>query len=357
MLKPSLDRTMPWHRHQSAGSEDSVLDVEFERVQQMASKSEAISTDEAIPESEKTLLDLVLEADPESSQVNVPFCDAEQHFVNCRLAITTELDGVVYGIGVPFDHAVIVTVEQTDGTILAMDPDDDENTELLEIMAGALAKYLGEDLKLKRTPQVLTIEGDLDQYIKDWKTDIFGQPIDAETLLDDSDDSTESFFDFMKAELGEEEFQKTLEEDFGLNDLDDINPALRALFDIPGLGTASDDVEGIKDIFSNLGNIDEESLEAPFKSISTDIDHEGTALKLVGFNFKNGNVYSLVKPFKPYTLVGKKSDDEDDLRFNLLTIEESKLVVPRLQNICRAALKKVGIELPDKYMSRGRKSQ
>ena len=80
------------------------------------------------------------------------------------LAFRHGLDNAVaVNDGVPFDHAVIVTVEQTDGTILAMDPDDDENTELLEIMAGALAKYLGEDLKLKRTPQVLTIEGDLRQ--------------------------------------------------------------------------------------------------------------------------------------------------------------------------------------------------
>ena len=98
----------------------------------------------------------------------------------------------------------------------------------------------------------------------------------------------------------------------------------------------------------NVFNADETSLEAPFKAISTDLEHEGVALKLVGFNFKDGNIYSLVKPLKPYTLVGKKSNDEDDLRFCLLTKAESKLVIPRLQDVCRADLKVLGLELLDK---------
>jgi hypothetical protein len=91
----------------------------------------------------------------------------------------------------------------------------------------------------------------------------------------------------------------------------------------------------------------EESLEAPFKAISTDLEHSGVALKLVGFNFRNGNIYSLVKPLKAYTLVGKMSNS-DGLRFDLLTKEESKLVIPRLQEVCRADLKKAGLDLPDR---------
>lgn len=336
-----------------ASTDDSFLDVEFERVQQkQAIEDEADDVTnkalEDIPDSGKTLLDLALEADPEWQEIRVPFCDQEELFIDCKLAITAELDGNIYGIGIPFGHAVIVTIEQNDGTILALNPDDDENGELLEIMAGALAKNLGQDLKLKKTPRVLTIEGDLDQYTKNWKTEIFGGAIDAPTLLDESDESMDSFLDFMKSELGNQEFESTIAEDFSLNDLDDIDPEWRKLFDIPGLGTESQDEEGFEQMVKNVFNADETSLEAPFKAISTDLEHEGVALKLVGFNFKDGNIYSLVKPLKPYTLVGKKSNDEDDLRFCLLTKAESKLVIPRLQDVCRADLKVLGLELLDK---------
>lgn len=336
-----------------ASSDDSFLDVEFERVQRKQDLQDGAGDTskkslENIPDSEKTFLDFALEADPEWQEIRVPFCDQEEHFIDCKLAITAELDGNIYGIGIPFGHAVIVTIEQNDGTILALNPDDDENGELLEIMAGALAKNLGKDLKLKKTPRVLTIEGDLDQYTKNWKTEIFGGAIDAPTLFDESDETIDSFLDFMKNELGSQEYETTMAEEFSLNDLDDIDPELRKLFDIPGLGTESEDEEGFEEMLKSIFNADQTSLEAPFKAISTNLDHEGVALKLVGFNFKDGNIYSLVKPLKPFTLVGKKSIDEDDLRFSLLTKAESKLVVPRLQDVCRADLKVFGLELIDK---------
>jgi hypothetical protein len=352
--KPSLNkRTTDPQILAAASNDDSVLDVEFELVQQ----TEPIEEDKPVgikPDSEKTLLDLALEANPEFQEIRVPFCDKDQQVINCKLALTAELDGNVYGIGVPFGHAVVVTIEQPDGMVLALDPDDEDNAEILEIMAGALAKYLSKDLKLKKTPSVLTIEGDLDHYTKDWQTEILGKPIDAATLVDDSDDSMESFFAFMKDELGEDEFQQTMDEDFDMNDVDDIDPSLREFFEVAGLGTAAGDLEGMEEIMTGLMSLDdasldksslEESLEAPFKAISTDLEHNGIALKLVGFNFRNGNIYSLVKPLKAYTLVGKMSDD-DGLRFNLLTKEESKLVIPRLQDVCRADLKKAGLDLP-----------
>jgi hypothetical protein len=223
-----------------------------------------------------------------------------------------------------------------------------ENQELVEIMASKLQEYLGDDVFLKNTPKILTIGGGaLDKYTANWETSLlFDETVDRETLMDDTDEGLDFFYNFMKEELGDEEFQKTLDECQQNEDGLLIDKDLLQLFDVPGLGEQSHNVKGIQEMLDTLLDQDQESA---FNDIGQDLTHEGVALKLVGFHFNDNNEksYSLVTLLKPFTIVGKYCNrdetTQDSLQFELLTLQEEKLVIPRLEQICQKDLEEAGL--------------
>lgn len=285
----------------------------------------------------KTLLDVSLESDPELANMRIPFVDPTgKSYIDCQLAFMVDLDGMSYAIGVPFDYSAAITVEKRDGSVIYISPDDDENEELMQMMADQLQKEIGEDVSLKRTPRVLTISGDLNKYTKDWQSKMF-DAVDTETLMDDSDEDIDSFLDFMKKELGEEEVEKALKAD-----PTDIDEETMKLFSIPGFGTDEEDIEGIEKMLEDMF----EDPSKSFDAIDKDLTNEKVGLKLVGFNFRDGNVYSLVQMMQPFTMVAKQiSGENDDIRFELLTPEEGKIVFPRLNEVCESELQKAGLTL------------
>lgn len=329
-------------------SENNIVDVEFDRVEEDSSSSKTTSIvvekqdnddDDDDNETSNTLLDISLNADPDWKDARVPFLDGE-NYIDVKLAFMTELDGTTYGIATPFDPVVAVAFEKADGTAIYLDPDDDENEELMQLMATQLQEHVGEDLQLKRTPRVLTVSGPLENYTKNWRKKILPNPVDVETLLqdDDEDDDAglESLFEFMKQELGEEEYEKTLKES-----PDSIDPDMLALFDIPGLGTEEGDVEGVEELFNSLLEEPEDQLKA--------LDQFGlgtnstASLKLVGYILGSGKSYSLVQILQPYVIMGKYVEAAEDTHFELLSKEEAALVEPRLGEVCREDLKKAGL--------------
>ena len=49
--------------------------------------------------------------------------------------------------------------------------------------------------------------------------------------------------------------------------------------------------------------------------------------------------YSLVKLLQPYVLIGKYAGDEKEgIRFELLTHEEERVVIPKLEELCQEDL-------------------
>ena len=343
-----------------------VVDVEFERSPEPEERGGQNSTTATSPKSKtkkkkpnskkkpstdttaegKSLFELSLESDPQWKEVRIPFVD-NQHgtVIDGTLAFCVELEGISYGIAVPCDHAAAITVEDTDGSVMNMYPDLEENEEIMEIMAAQLVENVGADLSLKRTPRVLTIEGDLDQYTKNWEEEILPKPNAVEELMDDSDEDLQFFHDFMKKELGEEEYEKTMAEPVTAEDIGD---ELMELFDIPGFGTRKDDVAGVEAMMKSL--LDEEDpSEGMEEALGGDIlDHEGAALKLISYNFKNGKSYSLVQLLKPYTLVGrlnKEVTENEGIQFDLLSPEEEKIIIPKLEELCRKDLEASGLSL------------
>jgi len=323
-------------------SSQDVVDVDFERIGDSASNETKNQKDKEAPlASPSTLFDLSLDSDPEWKEMRIPFIEGD-NYIDGKLAFMTELDGVNYGIAIPFESAAAITFEKADGTIEYMSPDNDENEEIMQIMAAQLQEHVGADLTLKRTPRVLTISGPIDDLTKNWETELLPSPVDKEALLDESDESLDFFQEFMKKELGDDEYEKTMR---GEDDDTEISDDLLKLFNVPGMGTSEDDTAGLEELFGSLLDSPEEQLAELEKTKGQDLSHQGMALKLVSYQLPDKKSYSLVKLLQPYALIGKYVQEDDDVRFELLSIAEAKLVVPRLEKLCQDDLKEAGLEL------------
>jgi hypothetical protein len=328
------------------------VDVDFVPVERDENASSRQDSQDFFPdEKSRNLFDLSLESDPDFLNTRIPFVDGSgrsENGVNCidvKLAFMAELDKVQYGIAIPFDSAVALTFEKEDGTVQYLSPDLDDNEELMEIMAVQLKEHVGEDLRLMRTPRVLTVSGPLAEYTKDWKTKLIPKPIEPKDLLSRSDDADElaDFHKFMREELGEEEYLKAINE---TPDEDEMNSLLH-LFEVPGIGDKRDDDEGMQDMLRNLFSPQVDFEEAKNELGLANLEHEGVALKLISYVFASGKSYSLVKLLNPYAIVAKYVTDSGDQngRFELLTPAEEEIVLPRLEQACKKDLELAGLKL------------
>lgn len=341
----------------------------------------------------KSLIDVSLETgDPKWQRTRVPFVRGNE-CIDCKLVFTVDLDGQSYGIAIPFDDAVAIVIQELDqsadgvgnyvvdkrmdpkANILRRDPsvtktynvdpdsyrDNEEYAELMEIFASKVQEEFGEDYKLRKTPKVLTISGGLGKIIENWDRQLVPKPYAVKELLkaielpqdeEGMEKELDSFISFMREELGDEEFEKTMNEEMTDEDLE-----LMKLFEVPGLGGNfqcydDDDLKGLEELIDSMGKdlIDDEVVEA--KKFVPDI--ENSSLRLFSFEFpETGKSYALVKPLQPYTLVGRLVTDvgeeetgtESTIRFELLTADEESIVFPRLEQVCLEDLKAKGLTL------------
>jgi hypothetical protein len=128
------------------------------------------------------------------------------------------------------------------------------------------------------------------------------------------------------------------------DDDDELTAELMSLFNVPGLGDNEDDPAAMQELFDSLLDSPEEQL-TDLQKMGDDVSHQGVALKLVSYKFPDNKAYSLVQLLQPYALIGKYVAADDDIRFELLTAAEAKLVVPRLEKVCREDLEKAGLQL------------
>lgn len=373
------------------GGGGGVLDVEFERVVEDRRKDKGASSHAAASKapieasvdgtSSTSWIEWSLEADPELNSTRIPFygfrptegddSDDDRFFdsIDVKLAFLVELDGETYGIGTPFDHAVALTVETTSKGRTANDgdstssssfrvqnlPPTSDNEELMEIMATQLHESVGNDLKLVRTPRVLTVRGPLERYTQNWRTELLPEPLTTEQLLDESDEEVEDFLKFMRRELGDQEVDKTLR---GESQISAEDAELMELFNIPGMGDQQDDGEGIKELLESLLDPPQDQDEQLQKLDPTALNGQSAAIKLFSYIMPDsGKVYSLVSLLQPYVLVAKRvtsapstgtNDDAESrgsVRFELLPPHEEQLLIPRLEQVCQDDLERAGLQL------------
>lgn len=277
----------------------------------------------------KTLVDLSLDSDPEMKDLLVEFVEmtasGNQKYIDCKLPFTVDLNGVTYSIGTPTDPIVAVVTDDASGDKIMLDADDDSKEEIFQIAAAALVKYIGEDLRLKRTPRILTVEGDLNSYTDKWVQE---DRVSTEEFLVTEDENDEFLDDFFKDELG-----PNYEEEFLIDEQSDEEAEMfMNMFSVPGLGTEEYDEKGIEEMFQEM---------ASGSDLSSDAEVDNTkALPLFPFKGPDDTTYTLVQITQPMLLVGKEDASIDKAQRLLLNAEESAKVLPQVRSEFRDLMEK-----------------
>ena len=108
----------------------------------------------------------------DDSQVPIPFMDLESNsFIECYVDAVAEVDGVEYTIGVPCDHAVALCYFDEENQLVPVELEDDLMDDVFPIAESIVAEEFGEELVLQRTPQTLTLVGELDEDDEDEEND------------------------------------------------------------------------------------------------------------------------------------------------------------------------------------------
>jgi len=332
--------------------------------------------------SQMSLVEYSQKQDPDWKTMPVAFCDPiSNSYIDCNLAFYVKDplgqngQGAEYSLGVPCEVPIVVALEIADDEENGNDNNDDaavtylsrvipinpENTdtdndigeeeknEIFQIAARALMEEFGSGIRLKKTPRVLTIEGNIDEVIGDWKEVLMESTNssrdvgklsfeDALGLFDDSSNVGEDYFDkIMRRDLGPD-YMKLADEDAD----GEIDEELLKLFDLDSV-SKDGDMSEVLDFLKNSGSS---------KSINDDFDNllqqlkPSAALRLLNFMTEDGKEVTILRPVRPMLLLGKE-DPEDYTRRILLTDEEMAEVLPRLESACREGLEKAGFFLAD----------
>jgi hypothetical protein len=332
--------------------------------------------------SQMSLVEYSQKQDPDWKSMPVAFCDTVSNsYIDCNLAFYVKDplgqngQGAEYSLGVPCEVPIVVALETADdeengngendnaavtnlSRVIPINPEntdkddilgEDEKNEIFQMAARALMDEFGSEIRLKKTPRVLTIEGNLEEVIGDWKEVLLESVSnskdvgklsfeDALGLFDGNNNDGEDYFDqIMRRDLGPD-YMKLADED-GDGEIDE---ELLKLFDLDSLNKDGDMSE-VLDFLKNSGgsnNIDDD-----FDNLLQQLK-PSAALRLLNFMTEDGKEVTILRPVRPMLLLGRE-DPEDYTRRILLTDEEMAEVLPRLESVCREGLEKAGFFLAD----------
>jgi len=325
--------------------QSDAIDVEFVRADDDGSDDKPAKT--SLGDIRQSPLQASLNMVEPRLRIPIEFTDPiSKTFIPCNLAFILEHDGVQYSIGTPVHTQVAVFCEEDMGSSYFIDPDEDDNLELMEMAAAKFESINNCKLIFQRTPRTLTVQGNLDRLIKGWKSDDRLEPGDVVDLFDESEE--DEFFDsFFKKELGANYRELYLAEDA---EIDKEAQDLMEAFSIPGFGDRKGDTEGLEKIVGEIEKDNEIAQQDPNTWGSNDSE---AALRLVGFEGPDGKPYSLVKMLQPVILVAKEDDDlAPDQRF-LLSKQEADEIIPILEQEFQAELAAAGLSIAPNFQSPG----
>lgn len=96
--------------------------------------------------------------------VPIPFVDIKGNsFIECYADSVAKVKGVEYTIGVPCDYSVAICYFDENEALVPVELDDDLMDDVFPIAEGIVAEEFGEELALQRTPQTLTLVGELEE--------------------------------------------------------------------------------------------------------------------------------------------------------------------------------------------------
>lgn len=124
----------------------------------------------------------------EEESVPIPFLDKEGNsFIECYADSVATVDGVEYTIGVPCDYCVALCYFDADDNLIPVELSDKLMDDIFPVAENLITEEFGEELVLQRTPQTLTLVGELDEEDEDDQEDDDEDEQDGE----DADDGEE----------------------------------------------------------------------------------------------------------------------------------------------------------------------
>ena len=118
----------------------------------------------------------------EDEGVAIPFLDTtENSFIECYADSIAMVGGIEYTIGVPCDYCVALCYFDPNGNLVPVELHDKLMDDIYPVAENIVLEEFGEELSLQRTPQTLTLVGELEEDEDDSEDD----------LEDDEDDEDE----------------------------------------------------------------------------------------------------------------------------------------------------------------------
>ena len=326
-----------------------------------------------------SLIEYSQKQDPDWKSMPIAFCDTVSNsYIDCNLAFYVKDplgqsgQGAEYSLGVPCEVPIVVALEVSDddendngdndaaaftnlSRVIPINPEnseediisDEDKEEIFQMAARALMEEFGSGIRLKKTPRVLTLEGNLDEVIGDWKEVLLESVSnskdvgvlkfeDALNLYDDDvNNDGEDYFDkIMRRDLGDD-YMSLAEDGDG-----EIDEELLKLFD-SGSFNKDGDISEVVDFLKNSG--DSNNVDNDFDTLLQQLK-PSAALRLLNFMTEDSREITILRPVRPMLLLGKE-DPDDYTRRILLTDEEMAEVLPRLESAVKEGLEKAGFFL------------
>jgi len=101
---------------------------------------------------------------PEEEDAPIPFVDEiSSSFIDCFADAIAQVRGVEYTIGSPCDHSVALCYFDESDELIPVEIEEDLMDDVFPIAASIVEEEFGDELSLERTPQTLTLVGELEE--------------------------------------------------------------------------------------------------------------------------------------------------------------------------------------------------
>mmetsp|Transcript_15464 Transcript_15464/g.19636 ORF Transcript_15464/g.19636 Transcript_15464/m.19636 type:complete len:268 (+) Transcript_15464:107-910(+) len=128
---------------------------------------------------------------PEDDDTAIPFVEVDNSsFIECYADSIAIVNGVEYTIGSPCDNAVALCYFDDDEQLIPIEMDEDLMDEIFALAASIVEEEFGEELALERTPQTLTLVGELEEGEGDEEDE------DEDDFIDEDEEDVEILLSF-----------------------------------------------------------------------------------------------------------------------------------------------------------------
>ena len=128
--------------------------------------------------------------------VPIPFVDkVSNSFIECYADAIASVKGVEYTIGVPCDYSVALCYFEGEN-LIPVELNDSLMDDIFPIAENIVAEEFGEELALQRTPQTLTLVGELDEDDEDEDDEEEGDDEDEDEDDEEGEEEVEVLLSF-----------------------------------------------------------------------------------------------------------------------------------------------------------------